>query len=108
MFETKIRTRKNKTRERSVAGKPTTSAPLIVISQVVSVASCKKIREAQGWFLMACRDVSKSSNTCLGCVASLREDATGHIVPVLILRGEKVFRTGSCNRSGGGRAVQER
>jgi hypothetical protein len=39
---TTIRTGKNKTRERSVDGGPTTSAPRIVISQVVSVASCPR------------------------------------------------------------------
>lgn len=106
---TTIRTGKNKTRERSVAGKPATSAPRIVISQVVSVASCpRRFVRREGLPLTACKDVSQSSDTCLRCVASLRKDATVHVVPILILGGKKVLRCGSRDRAGRCRAVQER
>jgi hypothetical protein len=39
---TTVRTMLNKIRERSVAGLPDTSAPLILLSQVVSVSSCPR------------------------------------------------------------------
>jgi len=54
---------------------------------------------------MARKDVSQSSDTCLRCVASLREDATVHIVPILVLGGKNVFRPGSCDRARRCRAI---
>lgn len=67
----------------------------------------KKIRKAREIAPAAFEGVSQSSDTCLRCVASFREDSTMHVVPILILGGDKVLRSGARDGSGRCRAIQE-
>jgi hypothetical protein len=98
---TTIRAMMKWTCERSVTRKPETSAPLIAVVLAVNARSCpKEIRYAWENIFSRFR-VRESSNTCLGCVASLAEHTARHIVAVLILRSKKVFWTRSRHRSRG-------